>query len=423
MPPLRRLTKQRLLALVTQLGDRATASEIARRTGHPKEEIERLAAEWKIRLAPDRIGPGTPEGPRAPNAGSDAPGSTDSREGPGTLAPEEYLEQQSLLADAEAIGAEMRMPLAKEDADRISSSDLFRLRRLIRQVASTGPRWPLPRLRLVVSEEKRLLLDVKRYRSVLLDYDDLVRGRHARSKLVASLAEDERVRRAAIEEIKRQEDSLQATRSANLAKYERKKDEAQFTISTLESEARAQRRELDATSERLRLADLELREKHRQIAQANQELETLAVKTREAQARFDLVKAITPEIVTAGYQVLAGYRKTRKKFRDYDQVLDRASRRLWGELAVVSPSEAVRPALPSPSVARVPEAARSPETDWELFKALPIPLPDEPPRPPGTVGFPVQMRAALAVVRPKGGPPPATTAERAAPLASSDAAT
>ncbi len=152
MPPLRKLTKERLLAWVTQLEERATASEIARRTGHPKEEIERLAAEWKIRLAPDRAGLGTPAGPRALTVGSDPPNSTDSREGPGTLAPEEYLEQQSLLADAEAIGAEMKMPLAKEDADRISSSDLFRLKRLSRQVASTGPGWPLPRLRLVVSD-------------------------------------------------------------------------------------------------------------------------------------------------------------------------------------------------------------------------------------------------------------------------------
>ena len=423
MPPLRKLTKERLLVWVAQLEDRATASEIARRTGHPKEEIERLATEGKIRLAPDRAGPGTPAGPRTLIAGSDAPGSTDSREGPGTLAPKEFLEQQSLLADAAAIAAEMRAPLTQQDADRISSSDLFRLKRLIHRVASTGPGWPLPRLRLVVSDMKRLLLNVKEYRSVLLSYDALVLERDARSKEVASLAEAEKVGRAAIEQITRQRDSLQATIRGDLAKYERKMDEARSTLWVLESEARAKRGQLDGTSELLRRADLELQEEHRQIAQANQELETLAVKTREAQERFDEVKAITPELRDAAYRALAGYRKTRREYREYQSLFERVNRRLWGELTVVSPPEAVRPALPSPSAARVPEAARSPEIDWELFKALPISLPDEPPRPRGAVGFPVQMRAALAVARPKGETLPTTTAERAAPLDSSDVST
>ena len=420
MPPLRKLTKERLLVWVAQLEDRATASEIARRTGHPKKEIERLAAEGKIRLAPDRAGPGTPAGPRTLIAGSDAPGSTDSREGPGTLDPEEHLEQQALLADAAAITAEMRAPLTQQDADRVSSSDLFRLKRLIHQVASRGPRWPLPRLRLVVSEMKRLLLNVKKYRSVLLDYDALVRERDARSREVASLAEDERARRAAIEESTRQEETLQATRSANLAKYVREKDEARSTVWALESEARAKRGQLDATSELSRRADLELQEKHQQIAQADQELEALAVKTREAQERFDEVKAITPKLRDAAYRALAGFRKARREYRECQSLFERVNRRYWGDLAVVSSPEPVRPALPSPSAACVPEAARSPEIDWELFKALPISLPDEPPRPRGAVGFPVPMRAVLAVARPKGETLPTTTAERAAPLDSSD---
>ena len=420
MPPMRKLTKERLLARATQLEERATASEIARRTGHPKKEIERLAAEWKIRLAPDRAGPGTPAGPRALTTGSDLPNSTDSREGPGTLAPQEYLEQQSLLADAAGIGAEMRAPLTQQDADRVSSSDLFQLKRLIHQVASKGPRWPLPRLRLVVSDMKRLLHNVKEYRSVLLSYGDMVRERDARSREVASLADAEKAGRAAVEQITRQRDILQATMRGNLAEYERKMDEAHSTLWVLESEVRSKSRQLDAASELSRQADLELQDKRRQIAQADEVLETLAVKTREAQERFDEVKAITPEIRDAAYRTLAAFRRAPKKLREHERVLDRANRRLWGELTVVSSPEPVRPALPSPSAARVPEAARSPEIDWELFKALPIPLPDEPPRPRGAVGFPVPMRAVLAVARPKGETLPTTTAERAAPLDSSD---
>lgn len=420
MPPLRKLTKERLLVWVAQLEDRATASEIARRTGHPKKEIERLAAEGKIRLAPDRAGPGTPAGPRTLIAGSDAPGSTDSREGPGTLDPEEYLEQQALLADAAAITAEMRAPLTQQDADRVSSSDLFRLKRLIHRVASTGPRWPLPRLRLVVSDMKRLLLNVKEYRSVLLDYGDLVRQRDARSREVASLAEAERVGRAAVEQIARQRDNLQAARRGDFAEHERKMGEARSTLWVLESEVRSKRRQLDAASELSRQADLELQDKHRQIAQANHELETLAVKTREAQERFDEVRAITPKLRDAAYRALAGYRKTRREYREYQSLFERVNRRYWGDLTVVSSPEPVRPALPSPSAARVPEEARSPVIDWELFKALPIPLPDEPPRPRGAVGFLVPMRAVLAVARPKDETLPTTTAERAAPLDSSD---
>ena len=441
MPPLKQLTKARLQAWVTQLEDRATASEIARRTGHPKEVIERLAAEGKIRLAPDRAGLGTRADPRALMAGSDPPSSTAPREGPGSLAPEEYLEQQTLLADAEAIGAEMRTPLSNEDADRLSSHDYFRLKRLIRQVAKTGPRWPLTRLRLVVSEMQHLLLNVKQYRSVLLTYDGLVGERDARSDEVASLAEAEKAGRAAIEQITRQREGLEATRRRDLAEFEREKNEARSTLWALETEAQGRRGQLDATSKLLRRADLELQEKRRQIAQANQELETLAVKTREAQGRLDEVKGITPELRDAAYRALAGLRKTRRKLREHETVLDQVNRKLWGELAVVSSPEAVRPALPSPSAATAPATVRSPEADWESLRALPIPLPDESPRPlgaegaangsgpprrdpRGAVGLPVQLRAALAVARPKSEPPPATTAERASsPLASSDGVT
>ncbi len=440
MPPLKQLTKARLQAWVTQLEGGATASEIARRTGHPKEEIERLAREGKIRLAPDRAGPGAPADPRALMAGSDPPSSTDSTEGPGSLAPADYLEQQTLLADAESIGAEMRTPLSNEDADRLSSHDYFRLKRLIRQVEKTGPRWPLSRLRLVVSEMQRLLLSVKRYRSVLFSCDALVRERDVRSKQVASLAEAEKAGRAAVEQITRQQDSLQTTIREDLAEFERKKNEVRSTLWALEAEAQGRRGQLDTTAELLRSADLELQEKHRQIAQANQELETLAVKTREAQGRLEEVKGITPELRDAAYRALAGLRKARKKLREHETVLDQVNRKLWGELAVVSSPEAVRPALPSPSDTTAPATVRSPEADWESLRALPIPLPDEPPRPlgaegaangsgpprggpRGAVGLPVQLRARLAVVRPNGDAPPPTAAARAAPLASSNGVT
>ena len=54
MPPLKRLTRENLQALIKRLGpQRATASALARRTGLPKEKIERRAIGWRIPLATD----------------------------------------------------------------------------------------------------------------------------------------------------------------------------------------------------------------------------------------------------------------------------------------------------------------------------------------------------------------------------------
>lgn len=62
MPPLKRLTRDHLQALIKQLGPRrATASALATRTGLPREEIERRAIGWRIPLAKDpQTGVGAP---------------------------------------------------------------------------------------------------------------------------------------------------------------------------------------------------------------------------------------------------------------------------------------------------------------------------------------------------------------------------